>query len=118
MVDWPRPEVLGHMLHKNMALLVNRQSKEDFAVLCSDLITERKIAAVYDASSTIPLYKYQNDSDLLSETGKTPAKFTNEVQRSKKALQWERHTDSSRKVSGVRYFGCMQPDYFSRKLVA
>jgi len=58
MVDWPRPEVLGHMLRENFCLLVNRQSKEAFAVLCSDLITERKIAAVYDASTSMPLYVY------------------------------------------------------------
>jgi hypothetical protein len=58
MVDWPRPEVLGHMLRPNLALLVNRQSKEEFAALCSDVITERKIAAVYDASTSMPLYVY------------------------------------------------------------
>ncbi len=69
MVDWPRPEVLGHMLQDNIALLVNRQSKEDFAVLCSDMITERKIAAVYDASTTIPLYLYQVKGGLLTGRG-------------------------------------------------
>jgi predicted helicase len=56
MVDWPRPEVMGHMLIKNLCLLVNRQSKEEFAVLCANTLTERKIAAVYDASSSFPLY--------------------------------------------------------------
>lgn len=59
MVDWPRPEVMGHMLIENpgnLCLLANRQSKEDFAVLCANTLTERKIAAVYDASSSFPLY--------------------------------------------------------------
>jgi hypothetical protein len=64
MVDWPRPEVLGHMLHPNLCLLANRQSKEDFAALCANAIPERKIAAVYDASSSFPLY-LQPDGDGL-----------------------------------------------------
>lgn len=64
MLDWPRPEVLGHMLQENVCLLVNRQSKEDFAVLCADMLTERKIAAVYDASTTVPLYLYGGDGLL------------------------------------------------------
>lgn len=75
MVDWPRPEVLGNMLHDNWALLVNRQTKDDFAVLCARQLTERKIAARYDASSTIPLWLYSSgghradlhDEDLISE---------------------------------------------------
>ena len=56
MVDWPRPEVLGHMLKPNVCLLANRQSKEEFAAFCSTALPERKIAAVYDASSCFPLY--------------------------------------------------------------
>jgi len=64
MVDWPRPEVLGHMLYPNLALITNRQSKEDFAAFCTTLICERKIAAVYDASSTFPLYLYQDKTSL------------------------------------------------------
>ena len=68
MVDWPRPEVLHHMLTQNLCLLINRQSKEPFAALCSDLITERKIAAVYDASTTIPLYLASKE-DLLDHGG-------------------------------------------------
>ena len=58
MIDWPRPEVLGHMLHKNLALIANRQTKEDVGVFVADVLTERKIAAVYDASTTFPLYRY------------------------------------------------------------
>jgi len=59
MVDWPRPEVLGHMQQPNFALLANRQTKDDFAALCSRSLTERKIAARYDASSTFPLWLFQ-----------------------------------------------------------
>ena len=58
MVDWPRPEVLGHMMHHNLALIANRQTKEDVGVFIGDVLTERKIAAVYDASTTFPLYRY------------------------------------------------------------
>jgi predicted helicase len=68
MVDWPRPEVLRHMLHPNLCLLANRQSKEDFAALCTNAIPERKIAAVYDASTSFPLYLYLDVDGLgLSE---------------------------------------------------
>jgi predicted helicase len=68
MVDWPRPEVMGQMLHHNLALIANRQSKEAFAVLCATGLTERKIAAVYDASSTFPVYLYPEaqDRDLFN----------------------------------------------------
>ena len=58
MVDWPRPEVLGHLARPNHALLTNRQTKDDFAVFWSTFLTERKIAARYDASSTFPLWLY------------------------------------------------------------
>ena len=75
MIDWPRPDILGHMLHSNIALLVNRQTKDDFATLCATDLTERKIAARYDASSTFPLWVYSvganridlHDGDLISE---------------------------------------------------
>jgi predicted helicase len=64
MVDWPRPEVLGHMLQNNLALIANRQSKEQFGAFVADKLTERKIAAVYDASTTFPLYLYPSETDL------------------------------------------------------
>ena len=43
-------------------------------------------------------------------------KFTNQVQRPTGALPWERNTDSSRRVSGVRYSVCVQREYLARKL--
>lgn len=64
MVDWPRPEVLGNMLKPNIALITNRQTKEEFGVLVADCLTERKIAAVYDASTTFPLYLYPAPTEL------------------------------------------------------
>lgn len=72
MVDWPRPEVLGHMLHPNLCLLANRQSKEDFAALCTNAIAERKIAAVYDASSSFPLYLHHDGDGLKLSTARQP----------------------------------------------
>lgn len=64
MVDWPRPEVLKNMLKENISLIMNRQTKEAFGILCSDLLTERKLAAVYDGSTTAPLYLYPDEQDL------------------------------------------------------
>jgi predicted helicase len=64
MVDWPRPEVLSNLLKSNLSLIMNRQTKEAFGVLCSDKLTERKIAAVYDGSTTAPLYLYPDEQDL------------------------------------------------------
>jgi len=81
MVDWPRPEVLGHMLHPNLCLLANRQSKEDFAALCTKAIPERKIAAVYDASSSFPLYLYADDGGLKLSATRQP-NFSNGFLRS------------------------------------
>jgi hypothetical protein len=72
MVDWPRPEVLGHMLHPNLCLLANRQSKEDFAALCTNAIPERKIAAVYDASSSFPLYLHHDGDGLKLSAARQP----------------------------------------------
>ncbi|MEO7932760.1 MAG: type ISP restriction/modification enzyme, partial [Chthoniobacterales bacterium] len=72
MVDWPRPEVLGHMLRPNLCLITNRQSKEDFAALCTADIPERKIAAVYDASSSFPLYLLLDDQALKLSASKQP----------------------------------------------
>lgn len=72
MVDWPRPEVLGHMLHPNLCLLANRQSKEDFAALCTNAIPERKIAAVYDASSSFPLYLHPDGDGLKLSAARQP----------------------------------------------
>jgi predicted helicase len=75
MVDWPRPEVMTHMLQPNLGLLANRQSKEPFAVLCAKTLTERKIAAVYDASTTFPLYVYprMDRVDLFDSEAPTSA---------------------------------------------
>ena len=64
MVDWPRPEVLNNLLKPNVSLIMNRQTKEAFGVLCSDKLTERKIAAVYDGSTTAPLYIHPSEQDL------------------------------------------------------
>ena len=73
MVDWHRPEILGNMLHSNLALLANRQSKESFAVFCSTSLTERKIAAAYDASSTFPLYLYPSNESLFAQPSDAPS---------------------------------------------
>ena len=52
------------MRQENIALVVNRQTKESFGVLCANMITERKLAAVYDGSTTAPLYLYPSEQDM------------------------------------------------------
>ncbi|NJR71821.1 MAG: hypothetical protein HC782_01265 [Gammaproteobacteria bacterium] len=69
MVDWPRPEVSRHLLPSNLAMLANRQTKEDFGAFVADSLVERKIAAVYDASTAFPLWHYPDvTDDLLNES--------------------------------------------------
>ncbi len=55
-------EVHGHMLQPNTGLLVCRQSKEPFAVLVTHYISTHKIVAVYDRTSLVPLWLYQDES--------------------------------------------------------
>jgi predicted helicase len=121
MVDWPRPEVLGHMLHPNLCLLVNRQSKEDFAVLCAKAIPERKIAAVYDASSSFPLYLYPYE-DGLNLSATSQANFSNSFLKTLAAkLGVEQTTPSSlpagltaEELLGFIYAVFHSPGYRSR----
>src|SRR5258708_38953597 len=60
------------MLRPNLFLLANRQSKEDFAAICSNVISERKIAAVYDASSSFPLYLQPDETGLKLSSSRQP----------------------------------------------
>jgi len=57
----PVYEVQGHMLRRNVAVLLARQSKEPFAALATRLLSTHKIVTVYDRSSIFPLYQYQLD---------------------------------------------------------
>jgi hypothetical protein len=61
-------------------------------------------------------YLYSPRHTMTGRTYIDPDKFTNQVQRPTGALPWERNTDSSRRVSGVRYSVCVQREYLARKL--
>ncbi len=52
-------EVMGNMLSDNLSFMTGRQSKEPFAILCSDVLCgQHKITSVYDGSYLFPLYLY------------------------------------------------------------
>ena len=62
MVDWPRPEVMQHMMRENLGLLVCRQQNKIgfYHVLITDKITESSIVSNKTKEITyhIPLYHY------------------------------------------------------------
>lgn len=70
MVDWPRPEVMRHMMHENLALIAPRQHKGDFGAFVSTVIGTHKTVAVYDINYYYPLYLYPDTTrqDLFSHT--------------------------------------------------
>ena len=60
-------EVQGNMLQNNVALLCARQTKEEFAVLSTRLLSTHKIVAVYDRTSIFPLYIYNNINSQVNQ---------------------------------------------------
>lgn len=62
MVDWPRPEVMGQMLHgDNIAILTARSNKASGTdhFFCSSYISETKCAEYSTQSAVFPLYTFQ-----------------------------------------------------------
>ena len=62
MVDWPRSEVMGQMLHgDNLALLTARSNKTSGTdhFFCSSYISETKCAEYSTQSAVFPLYTFQ-----------------------------------------------------------
>ena len=55
------------MLQNNVALLCARQTKEEFAVLSTRLLSTHKIVAVYDRTSIFPLYIYNNINSQVNQ---------------------------------------------------
>lgn len=79
MVDWPRPEVMGHMFGgDNRALLTARSNKASGTdhFFCAALISETKCAEYSTQSAVFPLYTFQSASTtsgwLASRTEKQP----------------------------------------------
>ena len=60
-------EVQGNMLQNNVALSCARQTKEEFAVLSTRLLSTHKIVAVYDRTSIFPLYIYNNINSQVNQ---------------------------------------------------
>ncbi|MBA2784255.1 MAG: DNA methyltransferase, partial [Rubrobacteraceae bacterium] len=75
MVDWPRPEVMRHVLAgKNLSLITARQNKGDYGVYATTNIGTHKTVAAYDINYYFPLYLYPRDDNLLdaAEEGRRP----------------------------------------------
>lgn len=63
-VDWPRNEVMRHMLRgKNVALMMPKQTKDDWAVLATNIPAIHKAASRYDTGYYFPLYLYNSPED-------------------------------------------------------
>ncbi len=62
MIDWPRPEVMGHMLAgPNIALLTARSNKASGTdhFFCSNIISEAKCAEYSTQSAIFPLFTFR-----------------------------------------------------------
>ncbi len=69
-VNWPRPEVMPHMLHPNIALVVPRNYQGGMfdAALVSRFITEVKTGESTRGSYCYPLYLYNTDGLFKTKT--------------------------------------------------
>jgi predicted helicase len=73
LMDRPRMDINYHLVNKeNFSLITTRQTRENFAVLMTNLICgQHKIVSVYDGSYIFPLYLYPTDKPTLFETEPT-----------------------------------------------
>ena len=60
----PRDEVMRHLLHDNIALCTNSQTKDGFGGLAVNTIGGHKVYGAYDINSYFPLYLYPDEQDL------------------------------------------------------
>lgn len=76
-INWPRPEVMPHMLRHNIALIVprNYQGGGFDAALVSRFITEVKTGEATRGSYCYPLYLYGDDG-LFEAKNKNPELLT------------------------------------------
>lgn len=67
----PRGEVMRHLMSPNLALLVPKQTKDEWSAFATSAIAAHKSATVYDITSTFPLWLYPGEAtDLLdSQSG-------------------------------------------------
>jgi len=69
MVDWPRPEVMRHMMKENLGLITNRQVNGEFRhILCSNMIINDCTVSLEtrERSYLFPLYLYPDKGDMFS----------------------------------------------------
>jgi predicted helicase len=68
MVDWPRPEVMPHMMQDNLGLITPKQFKEEPGAFVTDTIIGHKTVSAYDINYLFPLYLYPDidKKDLFS----------------------------------------------------
>ena len=67
LMDYPRMDINFHIMNKeNICLITTRQTRENFAILTTDLICgQHKIVSVYDGSYIFPLYLYPTNKPTL-----------------------------------------------------
>jgi hypothetical protein len=76
MIDWPRPEVMRHMMHENLGLITPREFKEEPGAFVTEQITGHKTVSAYDINYIYPLYLYPDESK-----GRLPEEKTSKPER-------------------------------------
>jgi len=68
MVDWPRTEVMPHMMQDNLGLISPKQFKEEPGAFVTQTIIGHKTVSAYDINYLFPLYLYPSidKKDLFS----------------------------------------------------
>ena len=69
MVDWPRPEVMRHMVHENLGLLTCRQNTLGFhhAFVCENIVESCIVSnKTREIGYLFPLYLYPDKRDMFS----------------------------------------------------
>jgi len=62
----PRGELMKHFIeHKNLGLILPKQSKNDWGALVSSSVIGHKSVSAYDINTLFPLYLYAEDGDRV-----------------------------------------------------
>ncbi len=65
-----RGSLMAGMNEENVGLVAARQTKEDFGILATNMVSTHKIVTVYDRSFMFPLYTYPEESNQQTLEGK------------------------------------------------
>jgi len=63
-ICYPRNEVMRHLMHDNLAICTNGQTKDGYGGLAVNSIGGHKVYGAYDINSYFPLYLYPDEQDL------------------------------------------------------